>query len=475
MTMSRDYDCLVLDDQASRYLDWWLRGKYTVNALREEDMITTTWGLLGPEVLATERRTRTLGLNAAVRWFNDLAVPGLGGVWFGKQLFLALLGIAVADRVRSLGHRVRNIEVANAVEALACWLALNSTGWKSNPRLRGATKMRNKTDLAFAQMRKPSFYVTQPMRQATVQPLRAFGLVDSVGERFNAFICTQAGYDFITATCGDLRPFNRSVVEHLVGWAMSAHDKVKTSWHLTTVLSPLGPMPAAARELLRERIVQGSGVEAIRRRKAMSWVEQLRDNPPQSIDWQAKPVALDESHWRDLHAGALFFNVRDAAIRLLDQIESHIANAPGQQMSLDSRFPDPIRAKISLLRNFAHAFIENEYDPSPDREATRFCRECSAQVDSEVLENLLAREGRVLRWCGRAILPGVAFRGFQVAQTETARSPEEDGADVEIGTDLALPEGISYRVRNLYLLNLDLHAELDNGLVAVADEGGDEQ
>ena len=39
----------------------------------------TAWGLLGPEMLQSERRTRTLGLRAAVRGFNDFAVPGLGG------------------------------------------------------------------------------------------------------------------------------------------------------------------------------------------------------------------------------------------------------------------------------------------------------------------------------------------------------------------------------------------------------------
>jgi hypothetical protein len=38
------------------------------------------WGLLGPEALASQRRTRTLGLGAAVRAFNDLAVPGLGNM-----------------------------------------------------------------------------------------------------------------------------------------------------------------------------------------------------------------------------------------------------------------------------------------------------------------------------------------------------------------------------------------------------------
>ncbi len=56
------------------------------------------WGLLGPEHLAGSRRTRTLGLGAAVRRFNQLAVPGIGGVWFAKQLFLATLGVAAAGR-----------------------------------------------------------------------------------------------------------------------------------------------------------------------------------------------------------------------------------------------------------------------------------------------------------------------------------------------------------------------------------------
>jgi hypothetical protein len=39
----------------------------------------TAWGLLGPEMLASERRTRALGLGATVRSFNDLADPGLPG------------------------------------------------------------------------------------------------------------------------------------------------------------------------------------------------------------------------------------------------------------------------------------------------------------------------------------------------------------------------------------------------------------
>lgn len=62
---------------------------------------------------------------SAVRDLHERAVPGLGGVRFGKQLFLAALGVAVAERARECRVQVSNIEVANAIEALACWLTWN--------------------------------------------------------------------------------------------------------------------------------------------------------------------------------------------------------------------------------------------------------------------------------------------------------------------------------------------------------------
>jgi hypothetical protein len=69
-----------------------------------------------------------------------------------------------------------------------------------------------------------------------------------------------------------------------------------------------------------------------------------------------------------------------------------------------------------------------------------------------------------LRQCGRDILPGVAFRGFQFAEPDIARSPEEDGAEATIEKTIPLPDGISFRVRNLFLLNIDLHGNLNDWL-----------
>ena len=433
-----------------------------------------SWGLLGPETLANERRTRTLDLGTAVRAFNDLAVPGLGGVWFGKELLLATMGVAIGERVRNSGQRVQNIEVANAVEALACWLALSSNGWKRDPRLRGALKLSGKIDLSFATARKRSFYVTQPMRQAAVQSLRALGLVESSGERFNAFKCTKDGDAFIDAACAIFKPYKRSVLDLLFRWARGLQEEVTTSSELRRALSPVEPMSESAREFLRERLLQGTGTGASRRRNALDWLEALRDKTQQQISWNVRPTMLDELHWRDLRSGALFFAARDAAIALLDQIESHIGTTADRRISLDASLPGTVVEKILSLREHARAFLDDKYDPSPAADATRFCRECTEHGNVLLLEKLLLREGHVLKQRGRDILPGVAFRGIHVNASGAARSPEEDGAEDQVAQIIPLPEGISHRVRNLFLLNLDLRNELGNWLTRPTNNDGGE-
>jgi hypothetical protein len=160
----------------------------------------------------------------------------------------------------------------------------------------------------------------------------------------------------------------------------------------------------------------------------------------------------------------VFFGARDAAIALLDQIESHIGTTADRFMSLDATLPGAVVEKLISLREHAQGFLDDKYDPSPGGEATRFCRECTEQGNVLLLEKLLLREGHVLKQLGRDILPGVAFRGIHVSPSGAARSPEEDGAEDEVAQIIPLPEGISHRIRNLFLLNLDLCNELGNWL-----------
>ena len=58
--------------------------------------------------------------------------------------------------------------------------------------------------------------------------------------------------------------------------------------------------------------------------------------------------------------------------------------------------------------------------------------------------------------------------------SESAHSLEEDGTEATVERTIALPDGVSYRVRNLFLLNLDLHGELNDWLGESEDEKGEE-
>jgi hypothetical protein len=427
-------------------------------------MTEVAWGLLGPEKLESQRRTRTLGLGAAVRAFNDLAVPGMGNVFFGKQLLLATLGIALAQRLRGTGRSARNIEAANAVEALACWLAFESNGWQSDARLRGGRKMRGKSDLSYAAVRRSSFYVTQPMRMGTVQPLLTLGLVESESERFNAYRVAQTGHSFLDAVCDALGAsyHTQNVYEHLFGWATGNDGGIRSSATLRSAISPVEPLPPISRQALRGALIRGDTEGAVRRRAILSWVDTLWREEPKQIPWSAKPEVLRESHWKDLHAGELFFVARDAALSLLDNIEAHIGNLEDKRLELITPLPPQFSEIAKLLKERANAFLEMNHDPTPGGQARTFCREC---LDEEhVVEKLVRRDDHILRWSAHNVVPGPAFRGASNTVGAEESGLEDDDTQVQAPTESSLPAGISQRVHNMFLFNIDMQGKLTEWL-----------
>ena len=428
--------------------------------------MNASWGLLGSERLPNTRRTRTLGVAASVRSFNDLAVPGLGGVWYGKQVLLATLGVAVAERARRNGAKVQNIEVANAIEALACRLAFESNQWSRDARLRGITKLQTKDDFSFRRARQRNFYVTQPMRMATVQTLPALGLVESASARFNAFRCSPEGSSFVERATEEFHPKNRTVLEGLALWVEGRDDRIETD-ALKKALSPILPLSKIAVEILRERLIQG-GKEAFedkkRRSRAMAWVEMLRQSKPISLSWEFRPSEISQEHWDDLQAGALFSKTRDAAIAVLDAVEAQGGTmSVGGSVLLNRTIPELLNPSFTVLKNLARQFLDFSH---ADEEANAFCRECTMDDPSRILRSLVNRDGQVLRLVGDEIKPGPAFRG-----SAKPMGVDEDDQEAPQQGRLPFPEGISNRLQNLYLLNRDLHGELEEWLSS--DAGGE--
>ncbi len=434
--------------------------------------MTLSWGLLGPGSLRRERRTRTLGLSASVRLFNELAVPGLGGVWFGKQLVLATLGVKVASAASRRGRILTNIEVANAIEALACCMDFRESGWQTDPRLRGVNKLRSQESLEFRFARQPRFYVTQPMRMTTVEALPALGLVRASGARFNTFQCTEAGELLIEAACADWRPHRRTVADHLVRWATSLNDERVDTESLRMALSPTRPLPKRAGALLMERLISGSGSEMEdarqRRRDALAWVEGVRTSCTVNPTWDQRPAHISSpQHWADLRAGARFAAARNAAHAVLDALEVSMASsASGSRRGLHEPIPNSVERAIQALRGHATRFLDERHT---DHESNVFCRECYQGDNVQVLKSLISRDDRILRLRGNYVVPGPAFDESGARPTDGIE--ESQGVDVQPGTGwLNWPGDISFRIHNLFLLNADLRGYLDHWLTTAGSK-----
>lgn len=420
---------------------------------------TEKWGLLGPDTLEGMRRTRTLELLAATRYFNECAVPGLGGVWFGKQVLLSTLGVVVAEEARGRGNPCSNIATANAIEALACAMAFKRNDWKTDSRLLGRRKLQNKSDnLSFKHLSKTGVYVTQPMRMATVQALPALGLVSTQGQRFNAFESTQSARDFIETACASCRPYNSPVMSHLVDWAQGGEGIGTDALH--NALSPCLPMSSDARRTLRDHLQRAHTVngeaDATRRRNALRWVDLLKSK--NQVASSIKPEMIDADHWHDIQAGALFFKAQAQAISALEAVEHGMGPKCSYVDAVQKAQP-----QLEQLKKAAQAFLETNHQ---NQDATKFCRECTADDPADILKKLVLRDGIVLRDREEDILRGPAFDVNSSAPSVEDSLPSENA-----GTDIPLPEGVSFRLRNLYLLNLDLQAELDAWLNSDVQQG----
>lgn len=409
------------------------------------------WGLLGPDKITSQRRTRTLGLSSIVRKFNDLAVPGLGGVKYAKSVFLACLGIDVAEKVRQSGKQFTNIQVTNAIEALACYLAYDSTQWNADDRLRGRTKLNSPADLSYKTFSGNNFYVTQPMRMSTVQSLPGLGFVESKGERFNSFSLSQQGKDFVGEACAGNKCIRLTITEFLTLWVTSEKQlpsKKDSKKQLCFVLSPLVRLQQGALHIFNHALLSGDSESVSRRKGIIKWTKS--ENLQNYVNW-TKPPFIEQAHFDDLKSGAFFFELRNKSLDLLNVIEAEIVPLNPPRLELSEPLSQSIIDAVSNLKEAANAFLSLEHDPSTSKEATYFANQCLQKNDTDIIISLLERDEVVLRCRGKQVLPAAAF-----GKPEPVNNEDHDYS--------LFPKNISFRVWNMYVLNQDFENKLEEWL-----------
>jgi len=404
--------------------------------------------------------------------YNEAAVPGLGGMWFIRQAALALLGIRVAEEAPHAGSK---IEVANAIEALACWIGYQERCWnRGDWRLRGPRKLKSLHDRGveqtFRRLKSPASYVTQPMRMSCVEALPCLGLVDASGSRFNSFSVNDRGQQLIDAVFGERGQGQLYLPDYLRNWVLD--EPVNFTASLRRKLNPTTDAGGDARMVMREALAF-PGVGAERRRNALVWVRRIDagDNfgTTPNTDWGDRPAEIDDNHWRDLRAGAALLQTREAAIGVLSNIEQELV--AHSRLDLTPKLPEGISASVEAWRKEAKRFLALDgHGPNEAAAAAQqFCTEALQSNVVHAITMLVNRENHMLRVTGNVVVPTAAWRANAALPVDDATDEgsdiefdaedRDDGAPIRAERDV-LPPSISPRIIYLRRLSLDLEGRL---------------
>lgn len=402
------------------------------------------WGILGPADILPTRRTRTLGLAGIIRAYNEYAAPGMGNIWFGKQLLLALLGIELAENLRNHNKSDTNINCANAVEALACLLIYDETGFAPNDRLQGRLKLQHK-DSSFKKLSSPNGYVTQPMRMATVQPLRVLGLVETDGgQLFNRYRVSEFGKTWIKAS----QMNKNSLSNKLCNWALNDQQRYNA---LSKYLDPTATLNSRAANMLLGRLVESSEDRA----NLFKWLSQS----PNKIEASAiEKASLYPRHLEYIQDGAKFVAMRDAATDVLDCIEGIIRQS-NNNMSIEAlcKMDGPIES-IEILRNQAGQYVGADRLEQDSKLAANFKKLCLEKNPGTLIQGLVKLDGLILRLDDQNIVAGENIKSFENrdSSNDDAQNSEEEEEEDDM-KDVQWPDFYSPRLSNFHNLIIDLN------------------
>lgn len=408
---------------------------------RRSILHTPDWGTLAPEDLPSTRRLQTLGLGAAVRHFNDRAVPGLGGMWFPMPLVWSVLAVALAEKMNRSA-----LPVGNAIEAAVMLSVLKQQSvMQTDGRVRGRRKLAEVEDGSLENLSRRGAYVVQPIRMAMVQPLSALGFVR--GNRYGSFRLHDAGQRMLILLEIKERRWLKKVSE----WADGRGD--------TTVfnsLSPLERVPEDICKLIRARIIEGDGAgdsDAARRRNMVAFMEQNGDLSPNALDQQNGPARISAAHWRDLRAGCALMDLRDDALSVLRAIEAELLqrrrnNEPARIALQDA--PSISAKEIGVLEGSIGERLDR-IAAAGENTSTTFARHCREPSKEELIRFLADRDGSVIRLSDGYLEPGPAAGDLRDTEGEEQGEPPSDERK-RFAPQL-------YRLWNLHCLMEELNAQ----------------
>ena len=417
----------------------------------------TYWFSPSPSEVSSSRISLDFDLRKADLFFRELVVPGLGRVWFARQLSWPLAALALHQELASRGSNApKPTAICHGIEALACKLEYRANSQGSPRRILGRRAFGRDAELeiwSFHQLRQATNYVRNTHRQAATRALRVDGgLGFARGLRFDLFELEPVGVALANAFLGQsVGKGGTSLRKWLLGWL--AGDREIFGWP-KTLLQALAPEHATdkERELVRSRLIRTSTPAGDKRQRLASAVGRAVDVPDiESVVVVRLRAAGHHEQANEVvaaHAfGAVLDRARDAVAYLTRAVEPGRGGVKLAALASDFE----VRRAVKDLRVAAKNYVEKANAASVKEPTSRYFADAVvAAGDADAIRLLVARAGEVLSLADGSVVRGPLFRVIVATSNPL---------DVEDGAESIEPDrtGRTFRIANLHSLLRDVH------------------
>ena len=433
--------------------------------------VASYWFSPTPSEVASSRLSLDFGLRAADLFFRELVVPGLGRIWFVRQLSWPLAALALHKELANDGSDApKPTAICHGIEALACKLSYINNPNASLPRCLGRRAFGRDappTKWSFAQLRQATNYVRNTHRQAATRAVR----VDNDGLGF------VRGSSFNTL---ELEPVGRALAEAFldqhVGRGQMRLRKWLTNWiqgnreipnSQTTLLHALAPDYATKEEcdIVRSRLLGTVSPACEKRKRLASAVGRAADLPDieNSVVVRLREHRHGEQQANEIVAarafGAMLDRTRDAVASLSIAVEPARKGVNVAALAANSSVMNPCMD----LRTAANSYIDKA-NATNEREPTSrsFANAVIAADECETIRFLVRRAGELLALADGSVVRGPLFRTIVVSNANDVNDDDED--DLEDGASKIEPDrkdrlrtGRTFRIANLHSLLRDIY------------------
>lgn len=424
-----------------------------------DNSVASRWFSPAPSDSSSSRISLDFGLRSADLFFRELVVPGLGRVWFVRQLSWPLAALALHEDLAGHGSNTpKPTAICHGIEALACKLEYeaNSNRETRSRRILG-TRAFGREDghetWPFHRLRQASHYVRNTHRQAATRAVRVDGgLGFARGSRFDLLELEEVGRELANAFLAQkVGQGGTTLRKWLVDW-LRDNKKTLPEKHesFRKALSPETPTPAE-RKIVERRLLDVDSEGSRKRQRLATAIDHAVDMPDIEGDIvQRLCKEGHESQAKEILAarafGAVLDRARDVVASLTCAVESARGGVKVSTLVVDSG----IKRALKDLRSATKSYVERANVAGVNEPTSRaFADAVAAADDAEMIRLVVQHAGEILGLADSSVVRGALFR---VVDGAAEASDLEDGA-ASIEPDRT---GRTFRIANLHALLRDV-------------------